>query len=381
MHILLTLACTMSLATVAMAAPWPGGSEDSISISNASSDLSGATWNPGNQSLWVIRQNRHTWEFTHNPLSGNFELVQTLVLPSGIGTDIEACALVDHDATDELYTLDEDNGRIARVIDINSTPTVQHTWDLETLNNGNAMPPETKGLGAEGLEFAPDANLLASGFRYPDGSAFTGSTRGMGGLIIVGHQIDGRLHVFDINPDASDDFINHGSFLTAVNEIAGLHFDRDSGLMHVWHNPKNVNSLEVSTLSSDDLTGTIDIYEHYDSDMPDGNIEGIALVDRDSCGQFSSDEDERVIFFTRDGESPYLSYADAFPCTCPGACCVSSGCDLVTMDSCDNFGGNWLGDGVPCADCPTTCIGDVNSDGAVDMTDLLKIIEHWGVCP
>ena len=95
----------------------------------------------------------------------------------------------------------------------------------------------------------PDAALLAAGFRFPDGSAFGGSTKGMGGLLFVGHQIEGRLHVFDVNPGVSDDFINHGSFLTSAGEIAGLHFDRTSALMFVWHNPSNVNSLEVSTLS------------------------------------------------------------------------------------------------------------------------------------
>ena len=237
-------------ASLALASPWPGGPETSIPISGASIDLSGATWNPLSQSLWVVRQNRQLWEYAYNSGTESFELLRTLVLPGGIGIggDIESCAQVDHWAADEIYLLSETQGRISRVVDIGGTPTVHASWNLEVANNGYALPPETlDGNGAEGLEFVPDAHLLAAGFRYPDGSAFTGSTKGMGGLMFVGHQIEGRLHVFDLNPDISEDFINHGSFLTSVDEIAGLHFDRTSGQMFIWHNPLRGNSLEIST--------------------------------------------------------------------------------------------------------------------------------------
>jgi len=339
---------------VASALPWPGGAEISIPISGAATDLSGATWNPESQSLWVVRQNRQVWEFAYNPGSAAFELLRTLALPPGVGTDIEACAQIDHSKIDELYTLDEDNGRIARVVDLAGTPTVQRVWNLLVTNNGNALPPETAGAGPEGLEFVPDADLLAAGFRFPDGSAFTGSTKGMGGLMFVGHQIDGRLHVFDVNPDMSEDFVNYGSFLTSAGEIAALHFDRTSGLMYVWHNPLNVNSLEISTLSSDGMLGTIDSLEIYDSALPTGNLEGIAVVGRASCGEFGSVDSERALFLTRDGGSPNLVYFDAHTCDCTGAeneaqfdACVASGdlgggCICLDQDfdgdvDCDDF--------------------------------------------
>ncbi len=317
---LYTIAGAAGLAgSPAAASPWPGGSEITIPIDDASSDLSGATWNPQSQSLWVIRQNRQVWEFLHNAGSGSFELFQTLVLPSGIGSDIEACAQVDHAIADELYTLAENQGRIARVVDIDSSPVVQQIWNLEVSNNGHALPPETSGLGAEGLEFVPDADLLAAGFRFPDGSAFSGSTKGMGGLMFVGHQIDGRLHVFDLNPNTSNDFLNHGSFLTSATEIAGLHFDRTSAQMYLWHSPSGVHSLEISTLSSTALQGTLDTLEIYDSSMPPGNLEGIAVVSRASCGEFGSLDAERSLFLTRDGGSPNLVYFGEHPCDCTAA--------------------------------------------------------------
>ncbi len=303
--------------SIASAFPWPGGSETSIPISGAAADLSGATWNPVSESLWVVRQNKQVWEYGYNTGTGSFELLRTLVLPSGIGIggDIEACAQVDHSAANELYTLSENKGRIARVVDIGGTTAVHASWNLEVTNNGYALPPETGLDGAEGLEFVPDANLLAAGFRFPDGSSFTGSTKGMGGLMFVGHQIEGRLHVFDVNPETSNDFVNHGSFLTSADEIAGLHFDRTSGEMFIWHNPSSVNSLEVSTLSSNTSVGTIDILWLYDSVMPTGNLEGIAVVDPASCGEFGALESERLLFLTRDSAAPNLVYFAEFPCS------------------------------------------------------------------
>ena len=350
----LVLATSQFAASVAPASPWPAGSETSIAISGAASDLSGATWNPESQSLWVVRQNRRIWEYAYDPGSANFELQQTVVLPSAIGSDIEACAQVDYSAVDELYTLDEDNGRISRVVDIGGTPTVQRVWNLLVTNNGNSLPPESEDKGPEGLEFVPDANLLAAGFRFPDGSAFTGSTRGMGGLIFVGHQDGGELHVFDVNPDMSEDFINYGSFLTSTDETAGLHFDRQSGLMYVWHSPSNVHSLEISTLSSNGSAGRIDTLELYDSSMPSGNLEGIAMVGRTFCGEFGSADSERALFLTRDGGSPNLVYFDEFPCDCTGAA------NEAEFDACWARGD--LGGGCACL--------DQDLDGDVDCDDL-----------
>ncbi len=309
-------------SSLAVASPWPGGSETSIPITGATADLSGATWNPVSQSLWVVRQNRQLWEYGYDLGTGSFVLLRTLVLPGGIGIggDIEACAQVDHSAADEIYLLSETQGRIARVTNIGGTPTVHAVWNLEVTNNGYALPPETPGgIGAEGLEFVPDAQLLTAGFRFPDGSAFTGSTKGMGGLMFVGHQLEGRLHVFDLNPETSDDFINHGSFLTAADEIAGLHFDRTTGRMFVWHNSSIGNSLEISILSSNASVGRIDTINLFDSAMPSGNLEGIAVVDQAACGEFGASDSDRLLFMTRDAESPNLVYFAGFPCYGIGA--------------------------------------------------------------
>ncbi|MCH2134822.1 MAG: hypothetical protein MK116_13860 [Phycisphaerales bacterium] len=371
-----TMGCL--LWAVAVSTPWPGGPESSIPITGASSDLSGATWNTSSQSLWVVRQNRTAWEFQWDATVGSFQQVDFVILPLSIGGDIEACAQVDHDQADELYTLDENDGLLSRVSNLGGSPAIDHQWLLSSTNNGFTMPAEVGGLGPEALEFVPDEHLLAAGFRYPDGSSFTGSVNGMGGLIFVGHQVDGLLHVFDVNPGVSDEFTNHGSFETAANEIAGLHFDRSSGLMYIWHNVGS-NSLELSFLGSEDSLGTIDTWELYDSGMPSGNLEGIAMVSQDDCGQFGSDVDQRVLFFTRDGASPYLSACEAFPCSLEGACCITSGCTSVTLTDCSDAGGVWLGDGVSCDECSALCFGDLDDSGSVDVEDLLQLLAAFGV--
>ncbi|HAW94803.1 MAG TPA: hypothetical protein DCX60_00875, partial [Phycisphaerales bacterium] len=61
-----------------------------------------------------------------------------------------------------------------------------------------------------------------------------------------------------------------------------------------------------------------------------------------------------------------------------GACCVGSGCDLVTRTVCDNFGGLWI-EGSSCTECPAGCEADLNSDGTVDGRDLAIILSNWGL--
>ncbi|MCP4759955.1 MAG: hypothetical protein GY876_10920 [Planctomycetes bacterium] len=373
--------CLAILTSLASATPWPAGPEIAIDIDDASNNLSGATWNPVTETLWVVRQNGQLWEFAYDEIAGSFELERFVSLPSGVGSDIEACMQVDQLATNELYALDENTGIVSRAIDLGGSPSVLRSWDLSAPNNGHTMPDEQGGAGPEAIEFATDSALLAAGFRLPDGSGFTGSTKGMGGLIFVGHQIDGRLHVFDVNPDVSNDFINYGSFLTSATEIAGLHFDRASGLMYIWHNPSNINSLEVTTLSSDTTAGVIDSVAVYDSDMPEGNTEGIALTGQGACGDHGADPEAQVLFLTRDGGTPNLGSFNSYPCSSSGACCVVTGCDVVTEASCENFGGIWLGDATSCDNCPSpACLGDLDNSGDVNVTDLLMMLESWGPC-
>ncbi len=64
-----------------------------------------------------------------------------------------------------------------------------------------------------------------------------------------------------------------------------------------------------------------------------------------------------------------------------GACCVASGCTQLEDAACAAVGGTWLGEATACDDCPASCAGDTNSDGSIDITDLLNMLGGWGACP
>jgi hypothetical protein len=87
--------------------------------------------------------------------------------------------------------------------------------------------------------------------------------------------------------------------------------------------------------------------------MPSGNLEGIALVGRASCGEFGTSDSERLLFLTRDGGSPNLVYFDEFACDCSGAV------NETEFDICAAQGD--LSGGCVCLDS--------NFDGAVDCSD------------
>ncbi|TVQ52656.1 MAG: hypothetical protein EA377_09755 [Phycisphaerales bacterium] len=73
------------------------------------------------------------------------------------------------------------------------------------------------------------------------------------------------------------------------------------------------------------------------------------------------------------------------PCLGPpiGACCVNGNCIEVDEQFCATIGGAYLGDETFCddTDCPPACPADLNSDGVVDVLDLLMVLEAWGACP
>jgi hypothetical protein len=61
-----------------------------------------------------------------------------------------------------------------------------------------------------------------------------------------------------------------------------------------------------------------------------------------------------------------------------GACCIGTGCLVVDERSCLKAGGSWLGADTSCDDqmlaCPEPNTGDINTDGVVDMMDLVLVM-------
>jgi predicted outer membrane repeat protein len=66
-----------------------------------------------------------------------------------------------------------------------------------------------------------------------------------------------------------------------------------------------------------------------------------------------------------------------------GACCTNDICVLTDSETCNFVGGKFQGLKTICSEelCPTSCPGDLNGDGQVNVNDLMILIAYWGVCP
>ncbi len=58
-----------------------------------------------------------------------------------------------------------------------------------------------------------------------------------------------------------------------------------------------------------------------------------------------------------------------------GACCVADACVATIELSCE---GQWMGEGSTCAPECSSCEGDVDCDGDVDVLDIAVMLDDWG---
>lgn len=296
---------SLMAATVAAATdPWPA--EPAAQAVNLTAiegpepndfhlDLSGAFWNPRAKRLWVCRNgpapNSKLWSLVPNA-GGSFE-VESRAENRGEWTgfgDLEDVTQVDLDA-DVVYLMVEAEEHI-KAYDVSTYGTAV------LLRDWNVRPhlPLNGGSGAEGITFVPDRFLAAAGFVNAAGVPYT-STRGMGGLMLVGHQNGGAVYAFDLDP-AGNAFTFAGEYRTGYPETAALHFDRGNGLLYAWHD-EDWDTWEVLDLSSTAISGgsarrlrtirTFDGPHHR-------NNEGLALTSIDACTAGA-----RGAFLTTDG--------------------------------------------------------------------------------
>jgi hypothetical protein len=284
--------------------PWPAESmADAVNLTPVGpqdweEDLSGAVWDDANQRLWVCTNeasNSGVWALLHDA-DGEFkvdEIGGEEAQWRNFG-DLESLTLVDNNRPTELFLMIEGTGSIQHMdFSIGGQPAVLHSWNI-TVDVPSAD-------GSEALTFVPDAFLEGV---FVDGEGVpTSSTLGMGGLMIVGHQSDGALYVFDLNPNTDDDYRFVGRYETAATETAGLDFDATTGLLFILHGG-DFNDVEVAMLSSSVVGGVrrLDAVAVVNGTDPlwfaSNNYEGLALGPAGSCDQ------PRELFLTVDGGGP-----------------------------------------------------------------------------
>lgn len=252
---------------------------------------SGASWNLESRTLWIACNSGYFWALVENGAGGYMVATNAAGVKarwSPASGDFEGICQTDSN-TNLVYVMDE-NGYI-REYDVSNyaATNATHTWNVTTIC------PEVGGVfGGEGIAFVPDGWLRRQHFCDSNGVPYV-STNGMDGLMLIGYQNDGYVYAFDLNrTDNTFGFI--GRYKTGRAETADLEFDRRTGKLYVWHNPANVNYLEVVELNSylDGTDRRLRQLAEY-SGPRIGNLEGFALVPaaatNDSGGCIVTDDD------------------------------------------------------------------------------------------
>jgi hypothetical protein len=313
-----------AIASVAAAdVPWPAEPwSEAINLtvipglgaSEMHEDMSGAFWNPVTRRLLICRNGPSNT--TSKLWALRQETAETWVLDMPGGQRAEWSGFGDFEALTQanlseavVFALVEGAEVIRRYsIATPGVPLLQRTWNVQP------HLPFVTGLGAEGLAFVPDAYLRAGGF--VDGSGLpVASTRGMGGLMLVGHQNGGRVYAFDLDPN-NNAFTFVGSYLTGATETAELFLDRSSGHLLVLHGDVFNTIEEVSLVSDPTPSGrrlrTIRTYAPP-TGMTDGtNLEGLAVLGAEDCIA-----GRRGLFYVvDDGGADSLRWFRQWPCAC-----------------------------------------------------------------
>ncbi len=257
--------------------PWPAESNalatklTPVDPGLNAANWSGAFWNPETRTLWLACNSGYFWALVENG-AGSFRVATNAAGAEAKwspGGDLEGICQADY-AQPVVYLMDENSS--IREYDVSQYGVVRQAqaWNI------SAQCPEVGGAGPEGLTFVPDEWLRREGFRQADGRLRTG-TNGMGGLMFVGHQSGGFIHVFDLNR-VNPGYSYVGRFRTGRSETAGLEFDRATGELYIWHNTGS-NYLEVTELSSyvEGAERRLRQLAEYTGPRT-GNLEGFALV-------------------------------------------------------------------------------------------------------
>lgn len=240
----------VGLASAGMAAsPWPAEpTSQAVKLTGLDPafnavNMSGAAWNSATRTLWLANNSGEFWALVEDG-AGSFRVATNAAGTKARwspGGDLESICQADFSQT-LVYLMDE-NGWI-REYDTSQYGVIQENrnWDIR------AQCPEVGGiLGPEALTFVPDEWLRREGFQATNGTPCA-SSNGMGGLMFVGHQDGGYVHVFDLNR-TNNTFAYVGRYKTGEAETAGLEFDRATGKLYIWHNTGS-NYLEVAELNS-----------------------------------------------------------------------------------------------------------------------------------
>lgn len=263
---------------------WPSSNWDvatnlsGIMSSQGVEGLSGVHYNPSKKQLFLVQDIGRLRIIQLNEQSGN----HLQLTDRNLGGDLEGITQI-NDTDNEFWVIKENEHKIERYqYNTNfSSVTMMRSWNLLLPHAGMN---ESDNGGPEGICFVPDSYLQNVGFVSSVSGLPYSSQKGMGGLIFIAHQNQGKIWVYDINMNVNDDLILVGVYNTNRQESCGLSFDRSTGLLYVLHNVDN-NYLEVSNLSVS-LVGQqykFNMVQEFNVTVPTNggkNIEGVAVAQK-----------------------------------------------------------------------------------------------------
>jgi len=238
-------------------------------------EASGLHWNPLTQRLYLVQDDGRLRVLQYNAGTGNFSALANKAIPGGP----EGITQADFSAN-EFYVIDENNYQIRKFSHNGNFSNIIEARHWNLLQSPSPMP-DTGNVGPEGICFVPDAALSAMGFVSEASGQPYISTKGMGGLLFIAHQNGGYLWVYDVNPEADNDFLYVGKYKTNRAESCDLAFDRSTNLLYVLHNIDS-NYLEVTDLASSVESGERKMHtvsEYFVANPTVNiNVEGVAIT-------------------------------------------------------------------------------------------------------
>ena len=213
-----------------------------------------------------------------------------------------------------------------------------------------------------------------------DPSAFTVynklSASGFSGLLVRGPDDDFEDN--DVCADATE--ISNGSYTELVIKST----DDD------WYYLSLTDGQTLNgSIGFTDINGNIDVELYRGCGNGDGG-ELVASSQSNGNGEYinyTNDTGATDDFYLRiylDGWGTRNEYSINISAIFLGACCVGSPGNCIDYDEagCIAGGGTWQGPGTSCAngDCdPNNCPSDIDGNNTVNVSDLLMIIDQWGL--
>jgi hypothetical protein len=339
MRVALVAAGFAATPLAASADPWPGSQTvTTVDVQNAlGGDVSGLHYeNSGTTApgvLWTVdngnsRMDRLVWNgaaWARDTTNG-WSAGKTLRYPDGLGRpDSEGVTMTDAGPAGGVFVSSESNldvvasrNSILRydVSGAGATLIATQEWDLTA-----DLPVVGRNLGAESVQWVPDAALVAGGLvDQSTGLPYDPATYpGHGsGLFFVGIEANGSIYAYALD-QSSGAFTRVHTFASGVNTFGALHWDANERRLWVvcdnTQNPAPACNGRSRLFAVDRTTGTFALVADYDrpTGMANLNNEGFAFPTDGECVNAV-----KPVFWADDGNTGgNVLRAGTIPCAPP----------------------------------------------------------------